>query len=53
MGVLAFGMFVMLIVYVDEIFVTMSTSNLHLALFSAFLFGIICSYSIKSRKKRR
>jgi len=51
MALLAASMFVALYVYYDDIIGPMSGTNLHLALFCAFVFGIVCGYQVK--KKRR
>ena len=53
MGLLAAAMFVALFVYYEDILGQMRGSNLHIALFCAFLFGIICGYQVKKKRAKR
>ena len=53
MGLLAAAMFVALFVYYEDILGQMRGSNLHIALFCAFLFGIICGYQVKKKGAKR
>jgi hypothetical protein len=51
MGLIAAAMFVALFMYYDEIVGPMTGPNLHLALFCAFVFGIICGYQVKKKRQ--
>jgi hypothetical protein len=50
MGLIAATMFVLLFVYFRDIIGPMHGLNLQLALFCAFLFGIICGYQVKKKR---
>jgi hypothetical protein len=51
MGLIAASMFVALFVYYEDIFGLMTGSNLQLALFCGYLFGIICGYQVKKKRQ--
>lgn len=51
MGLIAASMFVALFMYYEDIIGRMEGSNLHLALFCAFVFGILCGYQVKKKRQ--
>lgn len=51
MGLVAASMFVALFLYYEDIVGRIDLANLQLVMFAAFVFGIVCGYQVK--KKRR
>jgi TRAP-type C4-dicarboxylate transport system permease large subunit len=53
MGLIAASMFVALFVYYEDLIGRMTGGNLQLALFCAFIFGVIGGYHASKRRDNR